>query len=399
MQCTFSRLLLPVLMLGVLFGMSQSTHVLALNPKSSIPGVHEVTEDTFSSVVYPEMKYYVLQVFYADWCSQCKNFMPDFVEFGKLYEESSEENVKSRLILSKVNAIANEELAKRYQVTSFPTIFLFFPGEEKPIAFEGRRELHYLSAFLAKNIPDFPILVAPPPAERIEHITELTEKNFESVALSQQKDVLVLFYAPWCRFCKQLLPLYQQLGEIFKDEVQNIAIARFDATVLAHREIADTYHIRGFPTLYLFPKGEGKEPILFQGKRSLTDLLRFMNANTAFPRLLDGDVSWYYGVLPDVSKELALSLYSNSQEEQSQAWNTAKDILQERKEVIGYTVYEEVLKKVSDYSADPQMFISREVQALSKRRLALPRGEERDKVTMKINIWSDLLRHRHGKRK
>lgn len=325
--------------------------------------------------------------------------MPDLFEFGKLYEESSEQNVKSRLILSKVNAVENEELAKRYQVTAFPTILLFSPGEEKAIAFEGRRDLHSLSAFLAKNIPDFPILVAPPEAEHVEHITELTKTNFESVALSQQKDVLVLFYAPWCGFCKRLLPVYQQLGEIFKDDAKNVVIARFDATVPDHREITDTYHIRGFPTIYLFPKDEGREPIRFQSTRSLTDLLRFMNANTAFPRLLDGDISWYYGVLPDVSKELALSLFSDSQEEQSQAWNIATDILQERKKAIGYTVYEEVMKKVSEYSADPQTFISREVEVLNKRRLALPRGEERDKVTMKINIWSDLLRHRHVKRK
>jgi len=101
----------------------------------------------------------------------------------------------------------------------------------------------------------------------------LVGKNFEEVAYDKTKTVLVSFVAPWCGHCKQLTPIYEQLGEKFKDNA-DIVVAKMDSTANELEEIK----IQSFPTIKLFPK-DSDEVIDYHGARTVEALANFIDSN------------------------------------------------------------------------------------------------------------------------
>lgn len=126
--------------------------------------------------------------------------------------------------------------------------------------FDGLLKPHLLSQEIPDDWNSTPVKV-------------LVGKNFHEVAKDQSKTVLVAFVAPWCGHCKQLTPIYEQLGEKYKEN-NDVLIAKMDATA---NELEDI-KIQSFPTIKLFPKNS-EEAIDYQGERTVEALARFIDSD------------------------------------------------------------------------------------------------------------------------
>lgn len=132
----------------------------------------------------------------------------------------------------------------------------------------GNLKQHLLSQDLPEDWDKHPVKV-------------LVSSNFDSVALDTTKDVLVEFYAPWCGHCKQLVPIYDQLGEKFADS-DSVVIAKMDATVneLEHTKVSS------FPTIKLYTKGDNKV-IDYNAERTLEGLTKFVESHGEYGKAAD----------------------------------------------------------------------------------------------------------------
>ena len=161
----------------------------------------------------------------------------------------------------------------------FPSLRILKPGDMKKFVCETpAKELtvEKIGAFI-EGVKDGSIkahLKSAAVPDSQGNVVVIVGTEYEKIVLDKTKDVLVKFYAPWCGHCKKLAPVWDELGEAYKDR-DDIVIAKFDATA----NEADGVEVRGYPTLKWFPKGN-KEGEDYGGERDLESFKKFIDENT-----------------------------------------------------------------------------------------------------------------------
>jgi protein disulfide-isomerase-like protein len=97
--------------------------------------------------------------------------------------------------------------------------------------------------------------------------SEDSKEDFENM----EKDSMVLFYAPWCGHCKNVMGDWKKLQARAPSHV-NVTKVNCDEKP----EMAEKHDVKGFPTIILF---KGGKKVYFEGPRKLENFLEFIKSN------------------------------------------------------------------------------------------------------------------------
>ncbi|CAF3519675.1 unnamed protein product [Rotaria socialis] len=224
--------------------------------------VVHLNDTTFDSFIAENTQSPILVMFYAPWCGHCKNLKPELMKASvDLHEQGS------KAIIAAVDSTVAQATSKLFKIEGFPTMKFFRDGK---YAFDMHaRTADKIIEFL--NDPKEPPPPEPEWPEQETDVLHLTEENFKSI-LKKKKSALVMFYAPWCGYCKKAKPFYTNAAAQHKENPK-IAYSAVDCTKA--QSICKDYEVQGYPTIKYF--SFGKLVADYPGARTEEGFFEFMN--------------------------------------------------------------------------------------------------------------------------
>lgn len=109
----------------------------------------------------------------------------------------------------------------------------------------------------------------PKTSKKSKPYRELTDESKFGKFITTHDNALVLFYAPWCKHCKNLMPAFKEASERLKSAGVTLS-ARINGDKF--KNVADSYKVDGFPTLIAFKK---TVPYVYRGDQTSDDIVDF----------------------------------------------------------------------------------------------------------------------------
>ena len=112
-------------------------------PDVSANAVLELTADNFEPFINSRRA--VMVMFYAPWCNHCKQLEPTYFSAASLMM-----NHEQPVPFGKLDGSTYEKISSEYNVTGFPTLYLFRNG--KKLLYDGARSAGVMTHFIKKRI-------------------------------------------------------------------------------------------------------------------------------------------------------------------------------------------------------------------------------------------------------
>ncbi|CAB4032744.1 thioredoxin domain-containing 5-like [Paramuricea clavata] len=204
--------------------------------------------ETFRHAIQPQ---FVL--FYAPWCSHCKELLPTW---NQLADKSHEQNKWNNMKITKVNCIEETAFCSAQNIVAYPTMKLFHDGDMT--RFDGRRSVGELAVFI-EQVLNYKVHI-----DEEEGLLTLTSENFDAHIKQGVGLHFVDFYAPWCIHCKRFEPTWKAIAKHYEDN-PDITIGKVDCTIETSK--CRKWGVDKFPTLAMFQ--DGHQVDTYKGSRDI----------------------------------------------------------------------------------------------------------------------------------
>jgi len=198
---------------------------------------------------------------------------------NRLLKLASEYSPRMNLCMGNINMTHYYAPDDRWNDTGILLTVLDKDGWEyhvpKEVQFSYESTKQVIEDVLAGKIKGKPFKSDELPKQQ-KRVQKVVANTFAETVLDETKHVLVEFYSPYCEHCKALIPIYNELASRARED-PNILITKMDATT---NSLPKPFQSRGFPTIYLVPKGQNSRPIKFEGNRTVDVLIDFIQTNT-----------------------------------------------------------------------------------------------------------------------
>ncbi|KAG5490871.1 hypothetical protein JKF63_00993 [Porcisia hertigi] len=225
--------------------------------------VQVATKDDFDKVVSGDL---TLMKFYAPWCGHCKTLAPEF--------EKAAEMLTGVATLAEVDCTKEEELARKYEIKGFPTLFIFR---------NGKKIMDYSGPRTADGITSFMKALSGPLVVEVQKSAELEELKKESLPVCVVKTA---------SDSSEIASLITQVGDAFRTEMKFVLVKDADispadamesVTVYRNGSERETYTGATPITADTLTNFLTKASIAFFGELNAASFQKYMKMNAEIP--------------------------------------------------------------------------------------------------------------------
>jgi len=161
----------------------------------------------------------------------------------------------------------------------------FVADESSPVPYTGEKTVPALEAWVRTLLMKSEEVPEDPPEEGEALV--VVGKSFEKLVLREDRDVLILIYAPWCGHSRKVAPVWEILAKAVTRDA-HLVVAKMDGDRNSS-PFPEIFGWDAYPTILLFAAGN-RTPSIFTGNRTVANLVHFVNDHGSAPFTVDDSI-------------------------------------------------------------------------------------------------------------